>query len=140
MPNQTIFKISFLLLLLTSILTACNLGTAAEVTAVPTPDIPRVEILSPPNNQPVIVDTDFDFDIVARDETSGIARVELYVDEVLVNESMPVEDESVPVFRTTMNWRAAGLGLHIIEVISYREDGQQSDPARLTIEVLAREE
>ena len=77
---------------------------------------------------------------MARDSTSGISLVELYVDEIVINFSSPVEDASVPVFRTAMNWRAVGVGLHIVEVIAYREDGQQSDPARITIEVLARDE
>lgn len=121
------------------ILSACNLGTSS-VTPVPTPDIPQVEILSPENNQQAFEGVEFDFDIVARDASEGIALVELYVDEVVINFSSPVEEASVPVFRTTMNWRALGVGLHIIEVIAYREDGQQSDPARITIEVLPREQ
>ncbi|GAB5493728.1 MAG: hypothetical protein Phog2KO_39430 [Phototrophicaceae bacterium] len=132
-------KIRSFCLILLFVLSACNLGTS-DVTPIPTPDIPIVEILAPENNQQVFEDTDFDFDIVARDSTSGIALVELYVDEIVINFSSPIEDASVPVFRTTMNWRAVGVGRHIVEVIAYRADGQQSDPARITIEVLARDE
>ena len=128
-----------LCLTLLLLLSACNLGTSS-VTPIPTPDIPQVEILSPENNQQAFEGAEFDFDIVARDGSEGIALIELYVDEVLINFSSPVEEDSVPIFRTTMNWRALGVGLHIIEVIAYREDGQQGDPARITIEVLAREE
>lgn len=134
------FKIASVFILSIMILTACNLSNAADITPLPTPDLPRVEVLAPQNNQQVYVGTDFDFDIVARDETSGIARVELYIDETLINTSSPVADETVPIFRTTMNWLASGIGNHIVEVISYRADGQQSDPARLTIEVLVRED
>lgn len=119
--------------------TGCNLGTS-DATPLPTPDIPTIEILAPANNQQAIEGVDFDFDIVARDSNPGVARVELYIDDALVNTSVPVEDESVTVFRTVMNWRATGVGRHVIEVIAYRPDGQQSDPARLNIEVLPRDE
>ncbi|MGB7337309.1 MAG: Ig-like domain-containing protein [Phototrophicaceae bacterium] len=131
--KQAIIMITLILLL-----AGCNLGTS-DVTAVPTPDLPSVEILSPANNQQVIIGVDFNFDIVARDSTAGIALVELYVDDALINFSTPVDAASVPIFRTEMNWQASGIGRHIIAVIAYREDGTPSDPARLTIEVLERE-
>ena len=126
-------------LILALSMTACNLGTAG-VTPLPTPDIPRVEILAPSNNQQVLDGFEFDFDIVARDENPGVSLLELYVDELLINFSSPVDGEAVPVFRATMNWRATGAGLHIVEVIAYRPDGTQGDPARINIEVLPREE
>lgn len=121
------------------LLSACNLAQSAEVTEDPTPDLPRVEILFPANNQQVIEGAEFDFDIVARDENPGIARVELYIDEELINEARPVDDEVVPVFRVTINWLAQGEGLHVAEVIAYRPDGTRGDPALLTVEVLPRE-
>lgn len=121
------------------LLAGCNLGVEADVTAIPTPDIPRAEILAPQNNQQAIEDVNVVFDIVARDESQGIALVELYIDEVLVNSSEPVDEEAVPIFRTEMNWRAQGIGIHFVEVIAYRADGQQGDPVALTIEVLPRE-
>jgi hypothetical protein len=31
---------------------------------------------------------------------------------------------------------ANGVGIHVIEAIAYRQDGQQSDPTLITIEVL----
>lgn len=120
-------------------MTACNLGTSS-VNPVPTPDIPSIEILSPANNQQAFEGAEFDFDIVARDSSPGIALVELYVDEVFINSATPVDVASVPVFRTAMNWRASGVGRHIIEVIAYRPDGTQGDPAQITIEVLARDD
>ncbi|MEO1286533.1 MAG: Ig-like domain-containing protein [Chloroflexota bacterium] len=125
--------------LLILILAGCNLGEPGDLTPIPAVDLPTVEILSPTNNQEVLEGIEFDFDIVARDTSDGIARVELYIDEVLINTSSPVEEDTVPIFRTTMNWRGTGVGRHIVEVIAYRPDDTPSDPARLTIEVLARE-
>ncbi|MEL7432870.1 MAG: Ig-like domain-containing protein [Chloroflexota bacterium] len=128
------------LLISLSLLAGCNLGEPGSITPMPTPDIPQIEILAPQNNQQVVVGTEFDFDIVARDSNPGIANVELYIDEVLINDASPIESSSVDVFRTSMNWLASGIGLHIVEVIAYRPDGQQSDPAQITIEVVPRDE
>jgi hypothetical protein len=125
------------LLLLT--LAACNLDLASNITPEPTPDLPRLEVLAPPNNSRVVEGTEFVFDIVARDETHGIARVELRIDDETIAEAKPPETDSVPVFRVNMNWLAQGIGKHFVEVIPYRPDGTQGDPAPLTLEVIESE-
>ncbi|MCS6835924.1 MAG: Ig-like domain-containing protein [Anaerolineae bacterium] len=119
-------------------LLACNLVIGGAPPAPPTPDLPRVQILSPANNQLVYEGADFDLDIVAQDESLGIARVELWVDGVLVNSASPSEATSVAVFRVMMNWLARGVGLHALEAVAYRPDGTRSDSALLTLEVIAR--
>lgn len=121
------------------VLAGCNLAAGVQPTALPTPDIPRVEILSPANNQQVFEGTVFDIDIVARDETAGVARLELLVDENPVNKATPVEASAVPILRVKMNWLAQGAGLHVLEVAAYREDGTRSDSALLNIEVISRD-
>lgn len=121
------------------VLVGCNLAGAVQETPIPTPDIPQVEVLAPANNQQVFEGTIFDIDIVARDDTAGVARIELLVDETFVNEAMPVDETSVPIFRAKMNWLAQGPGFHAIEVVAYREDGTRSDAAVLNIEVIPRE-
>ena len=115
---------------------ACNLGTP-QTTPVPTPDIPTVEILAPPNNAQVIAGTDFDIDILGTDASQGISKIELYVDEVLINES-PIADPPQPRYRVTMNWLAQSEGLHVITVIAYRADDTRSDETILNIEVIPR--
>ena len=122
-------------LLLGIFLAGCNL-TAATPTPLPTPDIPRVEIREPANNRQVVEGVEFDIDIVARDASTGISRVELRVDGELLNDAQPVEASAVDVFRVTMNWRARDPGLHVLEAIAYRPDGTASDPAIINIEVL----
>ncbi len=117
-------------------LCACNLGVPSA-TPVPTPDIPTVEILAPPNNAQVFEDTDFPIDIVGRDATVGVDKIELYVDENLINESVKT-DGAVPVYRVTMNWLAKGVGFHVVSVISYREGGLRSDEAIINLEVVPR--
>jgi hypothetical protein len=117
------------------ILCGCNLQSADTITPMPTPDLPRVEILSPGNNSKVIVGTEFDFDVVARDETQGIAKIELRINDQMIHEAEPPEG-SVEVFRAQLNWLAGTEGSALVEVIPYRPDGTQGDPARLILEVV----
>ena len=130
---------SLVLLLLLGILAGCNLTDSSSFTPVPTPDLPQVEILAPENNQQIFEGTEFDIDIVARDEFPGISRVELFVDDISLNSATPIENVIEEVFTVRMNWRAAGEGFHVIEAVAYRPDGIQSDAATITIEVLPRE-
>lgn len=130
-----------LMLALMLILAGCNLGASATMTETPapTPDIPQVEILSPPNNRQVLEEVVFEIDIVARDSTSGVARIELLVDGEVINEATPPDNPTENVFRVIMNWRARGEGRHIIEAIAYRADDTPSDAATINVEVLPRE-
>ncbi len=129
-----------LALFLIFFLSACNLtNSPVEITPEPTPDLPRVQILQPANNQQVIEGTEFTFDVVARDENPGIASVELRIDGVTQDQIPPAEDEFVPVLRAEIPWRASGIGLHVIEAIAYRPDGTPSDTAIINIEVVPRE-
>jgi hypothetical protein len=114
---------------------ACNLSTT-QPTPLPTPDLPRTEILAPANNARVVEGTEFEFDVVGRDDTLGIAKLELRIDETTVHEVMPTEGGAVPVFRATMNWLAAGVGLHVVEAVAYRPDGTTGDAALINIEVV----
>lgn len=129
-----------LMLLLSVSLAGCNLGTAApETTVVPTPDIPTIEFLEPPNNSQVFEGFNLLLDIVAHDEAEGIAKIEFYVDGELINDVTPQDVSSVPVFRAEMNWLAQREGLHVLTAIAYREDGTSSDEALLNIQVVLRE-
>lgn len=121
------------------VISACNVVRTENITPIPTPDLPTAQILSPANNRQIIEGTVFDIDIVARDLGAGVGRVALFVDGELINEASPSESESEPIFRVTMNWRAEGIGFHLVEAIAYRPDETPSDPARINIEVLPGE-
>lgn len=116
-------------------LLACNLAQPVP-TPFPTPDLPTVEIIDPPNNVQVIEGTTFAFDIVGRDAAQGVSKIELYIDGVLVNMVNPFDVIAAPVFRAQINWTAQGVGLRAVEAIAYRPDGQRSDAALLTLEVI----
>lgn len=117
------------------VLWGCNLAQPTP-TPFPTPDLPTVEIIDPPNNVQVIEGTTFAFDVVGRDAAQGVSKVELYVDGALVAVVNPFDVIAAPVFRAQINWTAQGVGLRAVEAIAYRPDGQRSDAALLTIEVI----
>jgi len=118
------------------VVSACNLGTPQQ-TPVPTPDIPSVQILAPPNNAQVIEGVDFDIDILGIDESQGIFKIELYVDGELINENIAVGG-ALPQYRVTMNWLARGVGFHVVSVIAFRADDTRSDEVVINIEVIPR--
>ena len=129
-------RIIILLIAIVIGLTGCNLGTP-QATPVPTPDLPTLQILSPPNNQQVIEGTDFDIDLLAVDESQGIRKIELYVDDILVNDSTVISG-TLPQYRVTMNWLAQGEGFHVVSAIAYRSDETPSDETLINIEVIQR--
>ncbi len=115
---------------------ACNLNKPTP-TPFPTPDLPRVEILAPPNQQQVIEGTEFDIDILAVDKSLGIRRVELYVDDLFVKSSETtagVEQQ----YRVAMNWFAQGLGWHTITAVALRDNGTRSDEHKIALQVIPR--
>lgn len=118
------------------LLAACSLAKPTA-TPMPTPDIPQIEILSPASSQQVLEGLDFDLDILASDSRAGIKRIELYVDEVLINTAEPV-DGPAPVFRVIMNWLARGIGFHKISAVAYRGDDARSSEHVIILEVIPR--
>lgn len=123
---------------LSVVLLACNL-TTAQPTPAPTPDLPQVTVLEPANNRQIIEGTEFNIDVLAEDTTLGIARVEVRVDSTVLADVSPVESEAEQRFRVQTNWRAQGVGLHVIQAIAYRPDDTPSDPMIINIEVLPRD-
>ncbi len=124
------------LLLCLGFLAACSLAQPTP-TPLPTPDIPQVEIRSPANSQQVLEGLDFDIDILASDSSAGIQRIELYVDDILINTAEPV-DGLAPIFRATMNWLARGIGFHKISALAYRPDDVRSREHVIILEVIPR--
>lgn len=120
--------------MLLGVITGCTL-TEVPPTPVPTPDIPRVRFMFPENGARVVQNAEITVDIVAEDDTAGIARIIFMVDGTQINEGAP--DAVVPVFRVAMNWVAGNLGGHTLHAIAYRPDGTQSDEAIILVDVIA---
>jgi len=119
------------------VLSACNLSAPAPPTPLPTATsaIPQAQILYPPHNQRVVEGIIFDIDILASDPAAGIQRVELYVDEELL-QSSETETGQEQYYRMTTNWLAKGIGWHKFSAIAYRADGTASHPHVIALEVV----
>ncbi len=131
-------KWTALLSLAVMLLAGCNLRQGSPSTPFPTPDIPQVRFMFPDNNSSVIEGTDLAVTLLAEDLGAGIARVELLVDDAKQGEGKPEVAPAVPAFTANIHWVAAGVGLHSLTAIAYREDGQASAPATLVLNVLPR--
>jgi hypothetical protein len=123
-------------LMLCLLLAGCNLSTGT-LTPVPTADVPQIEVINVENGASAYVGTDLTFDIVARDATAGVVRIELRVDGMLLNETETPDSQPQTVFRVLMNWVAEGEGRHFVSLIAYRADGTPSNELRLLLDVVA---
>jgi hypothetical protein len=121
----------------TLLLSACTLSRTAP-TPVPTRDAPIVEFQQPTQGATIVEGSELEILIVARDTGSGVARVDLRVDDIFHQAGMPQEGITEPIFSVLMNWRAQGVGLHSLTAIAYRDDGTPSDEVTIVIEVLPR--
>ena len=118
-------------------LAACNLQQGTP-TLLPTADAPAVEFLSPVNGSSVFAGTDLTIELVARDAGAGVARLQLWIDDLPHQEGAPVENTAVPTFTVTMNWLAEGIGFHSLTAIAYRPDGTASPPTIISVQVVER--
>jgi hypothetical protein len=118
-------------------LAACNLSTPAPATPPPspTPAVPQVQILYPPHNQRVVEGVIFDIEILASDPAAQIQRVEIFVDEELL-QSSESETGREQFYRMTTNWLAKGIGWHKFSASAYRADGTASVPHIIALEVI----
>ncbi|NWG16268.1 MAG: hypothetical protein HXY41_06495 [Chloroflexi bacterium] len=114
---------------------ACNLQQGTP-TPVPTPDAPQVEFRFPVNGSTILEGAELTIELLATDPGSGVARVELLVDDVFYRDGKPEVSPSVPTFTVTMNWLAQGVGPHAMTALAYRLDGVSSAPETIIIEVL----
>ena len=126
-------RVSALFLCVIAVASGCNLERITP-TPLPTPDLPRVEILRPAAEQQVVEGANFDIDILAVDYSQGIQRVELYVDGFLHNDSETSDLQSE--YLVTMNWYASVLGWHTFTALAYRADGASSAEHEIRLQVI----
>ena len=108
-------------------------------TPVPTPDLPRVEIVQPENQRQVFEGVTVDILIEAEDSTVGISRIELYIDNTLFEEFTLPNYQVEEVFSALFNWQAQGVGRHVIQAIAYRAGDVASRPSTIEIVVIPRD-
>jgi hypothetical protein len=120
--------------LVSVLLAGCNL--VALDTLTPTPGRLSAGFVEPATGARVSEGAEVVFQLVGRDESraaGGVVRLELYIDSTLVASAVPQTGVPEPVFTATMNWRAAGPGLHPALAIAYGADGTASEPAAIAV-------
>jgi hypothetical protein len=122
-----IAAIAVVLLLVAGIL-ACELPVLGGGTK------PTVVILSPASGTQVKVGETVAIQSSATD-VKGVTRVELWVDGSLVRSDDDLQQQ--PAFGVTQEWTATILGSHSVTVKAYNAAGRISDPATVTVNVVA---
>ncbi|KXK15787.1 MAG: hypothetical protein UZ15_CFX003002787 [Chloroflexi bacterium OLB15] len=123
-----------LTLLATLCLILVSAGCNLSYNTTPTPSPFSIRFQSPAADSVIAEQTPLEIILVAEDSIgTGIARVDLLLDDMLYQQGTPVDAAAVPVFSVKMNWTAQGLGLHALSAIAYREDGTATSPTTIRL-------
>jgi len=114
--------ILFILLLLAAAL-GCRLGETSK---------PTVVINSPASGSKVQVGKEVAIQSTATDK-KGIARIELWVDDNLVDTALNPDPEGQTSYSVVQYWAPTIAGSHVITVKAYNVDEVASDPATITV-------
>ncbi len=124
MQRRTIRSFTLLLIFVSFILVACDIGTLVA-------GKPTVVIASPPSGSQFREGEDVAIQSTSTD-SSGISRVELIVDGAVVRtDPVPAPQVSYPLIQT---WKATA-GKHTLSVRAYNTSNNPSEPAAVTISV-----
>lgn len=136
-PVKTLTALLRPLLLAAAVLAlaACNLVREADAPS----SLPGLSVTfqQPANMTQVRSGEDVLLLLLAEDRGGpGVARVDLLVDDRLIQQGVPEVSAAVPVFTVQMRWRPGSPGLHAITAVAYREDGSASAPETIALDVL----
>ncbi len=106
----------------------CIVAAVAIVLLSPRVTHPTVQINSPRNAARVPVDQDTVIQAIARDDQK-IKRVELWVDDKLLDAQTSNVPDGISPFPLTMTWRPAISGTHTIIVRAFNAQGARSHAA-----------
>lgn len=131
-------RLLLLLLMISLVVSACdfpNSSDSDEPITFEGPPIVRIETpLNGDNYQEGV-----GINIQARVENAGpdIARISILVDDIIVGEQTSPNTEGAASFTVNTGWPATGVGQHTISIRAHRSDGMVSNPANVTINVVA---
>jgi formylglycine-generating enzyme required for sulfatase activity len=95
-------------------------------------DPPEIELLSPPSGTRAYLHQEVEVESRSSD-ARGLSRVELWVDDAIYRVD---EAEGQTSFHVIQRWRADAVGQHRLRVQALNADGQLSQPAIISIEVI----
>jgi hypothetical protein len=121
-----------IVMLLACVLSGCTLALVSDAQREPF----SLYFQTPQQDALVEAGTTVQIVLVANDNVgSGIARVDLMIDDVLYQQGRPVENIAVPVFTVEMSWTPARAGTYALTAVAYRTDGTTSPIAALRVNV-----
>jgi hypothetical protein len=109
-------------------------GTFGTPTPLAAGGPPRVEIASPPTGSSGNVGHSIDVDVRGSDPYPiGVGRLELFVDDKLVDRVMVGGGAARQDFAAILSWVPLGPGTFTLSAYSYRLNGTASDPAQVIV-------
>jgi len=117
---------------------ACNTPAAQPVSGTPAPGVskPTVEISSPATGAQITAGQTVQVESLSKDDI-GVSRVDLQVDGAVVRSDTAPDPSGQKTLALLQNWMPSQPGSHTITLFAYRADGTASDPASITVTVVA---
>lgn len=137
-PGNDVKKYQPGLWLIVLLLAACNLNNTSDAIPNVFSGPPVVQIAAPLPNATFLNGVTVNIQARVSNAGSDVNRVDVSVDDDVIAEISDPNTAGVPAFSITQSWQASGAGNHTISVTAYRADGTASDPASVTINVVAQ--
>lgn len=135
--SKQIAGAAFRFLFLCLALAGCSLPNATNETASVISGAPVVTLASPLANATYLKDVIVNIQALVSNAGEGIERAEISVDNTVIATVPSPNPSNSPTFSITQTWPAESEGTHTISVTVFRADGSASEPATVSITVLA---
>ncbi|MBN2469734.1 MAG: SH3 domain-containing protein [Anaerolineae bacterium] len=140
MTRRPYFFVLLTIVVLSVAALACNLsGTPADPAEEAQPqgaNAPVVDIRVPINGMSFAEGSNVIVQVVGTDSGSGVSRIELLIDDVVVSSSEAPTASGQSAYMVNFEWPAQGVGAHSISAVAMRQDGTASTPEMISINVV----
>lgn len=133
-PGQRV--VLWLASMLLALATGCTLNTAPGISPVVISGAPVVTLAAPPPGAAYLEGVGVNVQALIANAGADIDRVEIAVDNTLVDTQTQPNADARVAFTITYAWQAAGVGEHTVSVTAFRTDGSSSAPAMVTFTVV----
>ncbi|MCC6614334.1 MAG: SH3 domain-containing protein [Anaerolineae bacterium] len=116
----------------------CNLNTPSEGTTQTISGAPVVRIIAPLPNATYREGVSVPIQAQISNAGSDIDRVEVSVDDNIIQTFDAPNTAGAPTFSITHTWAAEGAGTHSIDVLAFRGDGSSSASAAVSVTVVTQ--
>jgi hypothetical protein len=124
--------------LLPILLAGCGGGGEPEATVATDSQLPTVFINAPLNQSVLQAGQSVQIDVVANDD-QAVARIELYVDNSLLESRVAPAGSALPTMRELFNWSASIIGSHTLQARAYDAAGQMGASLAVAVTVQSQE-